>query len=269
MHDATMLENFASTSVIFTQLVIGNISFWGFSSLSVLKVICSYEGDFGSLELPFLKTLKIELESYADDDYEDRCYYSDHKRVELLSGCPNLTSLVLIDYFVEDTCIICAPKLENFEFLDDFHWPEITSNKVELPPSLKSIKFRNFLPTVKSSSKFSCLNTVCIEVDEVDIVFGKEGLALKKLMTNFYELLKLFHNATSFTLPLKAMQKMSFVNNAPLCFRKMRHLKLKTNGTKKLIELPIAEFKNMPNLETLVILNEANKNTTLWGFGYC
>lgn len=164
------------------------------SSLLVLKIKCGFVDDCGALKSASLRILEIEC------DWGDR-YDRKYNEIEMFSGCPNLESLVLVNYLF-DSATISAPKLENLELCASSEWP-LSFPQVELfAPSLKTLKFGNVLPTLKSASKFACIHKVNIQVEDCNL----EGSHKKMCIQNFSRLLRQLHKARSFTLPLNAME---------------------------------------------------------------
>lgn len=180
------------------------------SSLAVLKITCKFVEDWGALKLPSLRVLEI---SECGSEHMDLKVKAKYKGIKMFSGCPNLESLVLIDYLAESACI-CVPELENLEFCVSPERP-LTFPYIELcTPNLRSVKFSNVLPTVESALEFWCIHRVNIEVKDCN--FESRNSQSQKSTANFSELLRVFHNATSLTLPSKAIEVNLKLISSPL-----------------------------------------------------
>lgn len=167
------------------------------SSLIELKMVCGFVDDWGVLALPSLKILEIQCDWSARDER------ANYDGITMFSGCPNLESLVLVDYLFE-SATISAPRLENFKLCAS-HDMELTFPQVELlTPTLKAVNFVNVLPVLESDSEFSCIQKVDIQLK--DSVFTTDGSQTQELKSKFIDLLSVLHNASSFTLPMKATQ---------------------------------------------------------------
>ncbi|XP_038890214.1 F-box/LRR-repeat protein At3g26922-like [Benincasa hispida] len=211
------------------------------SSLIGLKMVCAFVHDWGVLAIPSLKILEIECDWYERDKE------ANYKGITMFPGCPNLESLVLVDYLFESSTI-SAPKLKNLKLCASPRM-ELTFPEVELfTPTLETVNFINVLPIVKSDSEFSCIHKVDIQLK--DSIFERVGSQTQKLKSNFRELLSVFHNARSFTLPLKATLVISLYDE--LFFHNMSHLRLKTKESGLLLE----HLLKAPKLKTFVVLNE-------------
>ncbi|XP_038890213.1 uncharacterized protein LOC120079853 [Benincasa hispida] len=229
-----------------------NYCFSTCSSLIRLKMICGFVDNWAFLALPSLKFLEIQWDWLHWDEK------ANYNGTTMFPGCPNLESLVFVDYLFE-SATISAPKLENLE-LCSFSDFGLTFPEVELfTPILKSVNFINVLPILKSDSEFLCIHKVNIQLE--DSVFEREysGPNKQKFNSNFGELLRVFHNARSFTLPLKATQVVLSNYFNGLSFHNIRHLRLKTNDTGILFK----HLLKAPNLETFAVLNEECKDPTL------
>lgn len=174
----------------------------GCDSLSVLKFTCGFVDYcmwfWEDLNFICLRVLEIGFE------WDERVHAAVFKKKRSLSDVPNLESLVIVNCYCENISIK-APKLENFEFSTASHW-EVTCPQVKLlAPNLKSVKFDNVVPIIKSHSGFSCIHNVSIELEDYSFDFAGDDIATEKL-TEFSQLLQVFHSAKSFTLPFKAME---------------------------------------------------------------
>ncbi|XP_008459618.1 F-box/LRR-repeat protein At3g26922-like isoform X2 [Cucumis melo] len=181
------------------------------SSLIELKMVCGFVDDWGVLALPSLKILEIQCDWSARDER------ANYDGITMFSGCPNLESLVLVDYLFE-SATISAPRLENFKLC--------ASHDMELTFPQK------------------------VDIQLKDSVFTTDGSQTQELKSKFIDLLSVLHNASSFTLPMKATQVISSYKE--LSFHNMRHLRLKTKES----DLLLKHLLKAPKLETIVVLNE-------------